>query len=137
MVYTQLRHGTLYPMRCGARVAQVSHALRGTSMKVDHQVETLGAEAPCQVEIAGKPRHPARPLGHDHVIDMRIVPEDGCGGGLNQIGDPRVRKPLSHRGDGGGRKDDVADQAKADEQDLQGSTVASSMSMTGISSLIG
>ena len=35
------------------------------------------------------------------------------------------------------REDDVADQAKADEQDVQGSIVASSMSMTGMSSLMG
>ena len=35
------------------------------------------------------------------------------------------------------KDEDVAYQAKADEEDLQGSTVASSISITGMSSLIG
>jgi hypothetical protein len=40
-------------------------------------------------------------------------------------------------GDERGGEDDVADQTGTDEQDLQGSIVASSMSMTGMSSLMG
>jgi hypothetical protein len=42
-----------------------------------------------------------------------------------------------HRGDGRRGENDVADQTQSNQQDLQGSTVASSISITGMSSLIG
>jgi hypothetical protein len=40
-------------------------------------------------------------------------------------------------GEGRGRERHVTDQAQPDEEDLQGSIVASSISITGMSSLIG
>jgi hypothetical protein len=106
-------------------------------MKVDHEIEALGAKAPREADVARKPPGAARPLGHDDFVDVRIAPDDRCGCRFDEIGNPRVREVVPHGGDGWRRKDDVANQAKADEQDLQGSTVASSMSMTGMSSLIG
>jgi hypothetical protein len=44
---------------------------------------------------------------------------------------------LPYCAQGRGGEDDVADFAEPDEQDVQSSIVASSMSITGISSLIG
>jgi hypothetical protein len=48
-----------------------------------------------------------------------------------------VREVLAQAAYGGGRKDDVADFAQPDEKNFQGSTVASSTSITGMSSLMG
>jgi hypothetical protein len=48
-----------------------------------------------------------------------------------------VRKTLPQAANGRRRKDDVANFAQPDQEDSQGSTVASSTSITGISSLMG
>ena len=94
-------------------------------------------KAPREADVVGKPPRAARTLGDDDLVDMRTATDDRCGRRFDEIGNASVREVLPHRGDGRRREDDVANQAKADEQDLQGSTVASSMSMTGMSSLIG
>jgi len=59
------------------------------------------------------------------------------GRSFDEISDARVRKLAPERADGGRREDDVADQAQANQENLQGSIVASSINITGISSLIG
>ena len=83
---------------------------------------------------------------------MTVVADDRLGGRFDQVGERGVREALLERRHRRRREDDVADQPQADEQDIQrvrddpealegskgqGSTVASSISMTGISSLIG
>lgn len=68
---------------------------------------------------------------------MGIVLNDRGRGALDQIPDGRLWIMLPQRRDGGGGEHDVADEAKPNQQDLQGSTVASSISITGMSSLIG
>ena len=76
-----------------------------------------------------------------------MVFDDRLGRRLDEITDVGVGKPSAQGADGRRREDDIADQAKPDEQNLsrmtlsvskgQGSTVASSISITGMSSLIG
>jgi hypothetical protein len=68
---------------------------------------------------------------------VRVVPDDRLRRTLDQVGEPGVRKSVSERGEGRRREDDVANEAKPDEQDVQGSTVASSINMIGMSSLMG
>jgi hypothetical protein len=58
-------------------------------------------------------------------------------GRFDEVGEVRVREMAPKRTDGGRREHDVADQAQSKQQNLQGSTVASSISMTGMSSLMG
>lgn len=48
-----------------------------------------------------------------------------------------VGKPIADGPDGRRGEDDVANLAETDQEDLQGSIVASSISMTGMSSLMG
>ena len=62
--------------------------------------------------------------GPDH---RPVVPADDSGAGV--VAPQRLQQRR--------REDDVADQAQPHEQDLQSSIVASSISMTGMSSLIG
>ena len=63
--------------------------------------------------------------------------DDGGRRGFDQIVEPRAGEVAAEGVDGGRREDDIADQPQAHQQDLQGSTVASSSSITGMSSLIG
>jgi hypothetical protein len=60
--------------------------------------------------------------------------------GFHEIGEVRAGEPAFQRAHDRRREHDVADEAQADQQQAardQGSTVASSMSITGMSSLIG
>ena len=89
---------------------------------------------------------------------MRVVRDDGRGGSLDDVGEVRVWVLLTQPADGGGREHHIADLSQAEQKnaqlmsadvrpmtrlpgtqlpDFQGSTVASSTNMTGISSLIG
>ena len=82
-----------------------------------------------------EPPQPARPLGDDDVVDVRVVANDRFGGRLDEIGDARVGKAPPERRDGRRREDDVADQAQPDEQNLHPSTplgMTLSMSRSGL-----
>ncbi len=116
-----------------------------------------GAQPSRQPQVVGDARPAARPLDDDDLVEVRVVANDRLGGGLDEIGEAGVRESLAERGDGRRREHHVADQAQPDEQNVhpstplrasprlrdlragegQGSTVASSISMIGMSSLIG
>ena len=66
-----------------------------------------------------------------------MMADDRRGRRLHQVVEARGRKAAAQGAEGRRREDDVADQAQADEEDLQGSMVASSISITGMSSLMG
>jgi hypothetical protein len=68
---------------------------------------------------------------------MGIVLHHRCGRTFHNVTDGGIRIVPAQRRNGRGREHDVANQAKPNQQELQGSTVASSISITGISSLIG
>jgi hypothetical protein len=58
---------------------------------------------------------------------------------FDEVGEVGVREPVAEAADGRRREDHVADLPQADQEDArdQGSIVASSMSITGMSSLMG
>lgn len=56
---------------------------------------------------------------------------------FDEIGDVGSRKAAAHGADRWCGEHHIADQPQPNQEDLQGSTVASSISMTGMSSLIG
>ena len=89
--------------------------------------------APCaDPGNAGTFRH------NDDLVQERITGHDRRGRRLDEIRQMRVRESVSEGPNGRRRKGDVAKEAKSDEQDPgQGSTVASSISITGMSSLMG
>jgi len=106
-------------------------------MQIDDEVVPAGSHAPDEREVVQESGEPAQPPGDDDLVQMRVALDDGRGGGPDDVGDVRVGEVASQARDGGRRKDDVADFAKPDKKNSQGSTVASSTSMTGISSLMG
>ena len=78
---------------------------------------------------------------HDHRVEMRIVAHDGGGFFLDDVRDAGIGVVAADGSDRGSREHDIADQSQPDQEDVQMpiyfSIVASSMSMTGMSSLIG
>ena len=109
-------------------------------MKIDRQIEVPRAETPAERHVVQQPADAALPRYDDHLIEQRVVCDHGRGERLDQVADVGVGKVLSKSPDCRGREDDVADFAQADEENAQmsyGSTMASSTSMTGMSSLIG
>ena len=63
--------------------------------------------------------------------------DDGLGRRFDEIGQLGGGEPAAQGANRGRGKDHVADQAQPDQEDFQGSTVASSISITGMSSLMG
>ncbi len=80
---------------------------------------------------------PRRTRRDDQFVDIGIVLDDRRRGRLDEVRDVGLGKAPAERANGRRREDDVADLPQPDQQDLQSSIVASSMSMTGMSSLIG
>ncbi len=106
-------------------------------MEIEGHVVAFPSEAAGQGDVVDDARQAARPGDFDDRVEMGTVAHDRRRPGFHEIVDPRLGEVTPERPDRGRREHDVADQAQPDEQDLQGSTVASSMSMTGMSSLIG
>ena len=106
-------------------------------MQIDGDVEALTPQPARDGHVIDKTPD-AGPAGDDdQLVQVRIAAEHGGRRRLDDIREVSRRKVAPQRVDDGGGEDDVADEAKADEKNLQGSTVASSMSMTGMSSLMG
>lgn len=106
-------------------------------MKIDDHVKSLGAKAPRDLEVVAQAGQAARPFEHQHRIQVWMVAHHGLGRRFNEVGEVGGRKPAAHGANRGRGEDHVPDQAQPDQEDLQGSTVASSISITGMSSLMG
>ncbi len=108
-------------------------------------------------EVVADPLPPARARDDDHLGEVRVAGYDRRGVAFHEVGQAGFRKRPLEGPEKRRREDHVADETQADEQYLHvsaarrqrlgcpgrrtapcyGSTVASSSSMTGISSLIG
>ena len=106
-------------------------------MEVDDEIEAGTPETRGQGEVISETTPTARALDDDDLIQMGVAAHDGFGYEFHKIRNPGVREALPQRRNRRRREDDVANEPQPDEQDLQGSTVASSISITGMSSLIG
>ncbi len=111
-------------------------------MKIDHEIEPPPAEIASDAEIVCDSSD-ARRQGHDdHLIQVGVVADDRGGGFFNEVADPGLRKTAPEGSDGRRREDHVANHPEPDQENLHrtrayGSMVASSSSITGMSSLTG
>ena len=108
-------------------------------------------QLPAERPVVAEALHPRGRSHFDELVDVGVVAHDRCGDGFHQIGQARAGKPALERPEERRREDHVADEAQTDQQDrarrlercrgsrvsVQGSTVASSINITGMSSLIG
>ena len=108
-------------------------------MQIQREIEPFPPQSARQRQIVGDPPRAARARRHDHLVEMRIMRDDGRRVTLDEIRDPGARIRPAQRPDERRREDDVADQSQANQEDLRSrySIVASSISITGMSSLIG
>jgi hypothetical protein len=105
-------------------------------VEVDDDIESCAPEAECRAKVVHNPPRSTAAAKHDQLVETGMVPEHGGGCGFDDVGEPCVgigapERPYERRGE-----DDVADEPRPNQQDLQGSIVASSISITGMSSLI-
>src|SRR2546427_6482545 len=76
--------------------------------------------------------------GHrQHFIEIRMVRQHRRGVGAREKAQPRARHRAAQGCRHGEREDLIPDAVRPDQQDIHDSLIASSMSMTGMSSLIG
>jgi hypothetical protein len=89
------------------------------------------------LEVVSQPGQAARPLDDLDRVQSGMMAHHRLGRVFHEIGDVSGRKPAAQGADRGRGEHHIADQAQPDQEDLQGSTVASSISITGMSSLMG
>lgn len=110
-------------------------------MEIDDAVEPFSAKERGQLNIVAQAGEAARTFDHDDRIEIGMVPDHRLGRRFHEIGEMRVGEAAPQGADRGRGEYHVADQAQPDKQNLQGwlygSTVASSINITGMSSLIG
>jgi hypothetical protein len=107
------------------------------TMEVDRQIVVLPPQFPAERDVGEDAADAAAPRHDDHFVEVRVGRDNRRCRRLDQVGEVRIGEPAAQGGDGRGREHDVADLPQADQQNLQGSMLASSISMTGMSSLIG
>ena len=90
-------------------------------------------------DIVEQTGYPAVSRHDDQFVDVGIPVDNRCGVGLDDVGDVGVRILPPERAEERRREDHVANRAQPDEQNAHysWSTVASSISITGMSSLMG
>ena len=106
-------------------------------MKINGEIVCMASQSTTQRDVAREPRDAAHARCNDDLVDVGAAGDDWRGGRFDEVSDVSVWKPLAQRVNGGCREYYVPDLPKTDEENLQGSTVASSISITGMSSLIG
>ena len=107
-------------------------------MKVDDEIELRGAQSPREIEVVPQPRQAARAFDDDDLVDARVMTHHRLGRSFHEVRNARVWEFPPERADGRRREHDVANQPQTDEKDVvYGSIVASSISITGMSSLMG
>jgi hypothetical protein len=83
-------------------------------MKVDRDVEVFSAQAPCEPQIAGNTRDPARAFGDDDVVQCGVVANHRLCRRFDEIRQTCSWEMTSQRAHCGRRKNHIANQAQAD-----------------------
>ncbi len=107
------------------------------AVEIDDDVVRRRAQAADELHLGAEPADAARTRRDNQLVDIGIVLDDRRRGRLDEVCDVGLWKAPPDRSNGRRREDDVPDLPQPDQQDLQSSIVASSMSITGMSSLIG
>jgi hypothetical protein len=87
-------------------------------VKVDGQIISVRAKLPDQLQVGSQPSGGRSARGENDFVEMRVAKDHRRGFFFNEVRKVGVGEAASERPDGGRREDDVADQAKADQQDL-------------------
>ena len=126
-------------MRLGARLLQVSQALRGPPCKSMARSKRPRASFHASAILLATRDRPRLRFADDQFIDMGIAVDDGRCARLDDVRDVCFGMVAPERAQQWRREYHVADRAQPDQQNphYAGITVASSISITGMSSLMG
>jgi hypothetical protein len=107
-------------------------------MKVDGRVVCGGADPPDQREVVAKAGQTSTPCCDDDFVEVGVAGDDRRGLWFHDICNVGVLKAFAQTPNGWRREYHVANLTQPDQENaVHSSIVASSMSMTGMSSLIG
>ena len=106
-------------------------------MEIDRDIERGTAQPPGGRGIIAKPPQAGPLRKFKDVVDVRVAANHRGSSRFDEVSEMCRGVAPPQRPDQRGREDHVANQAKTNQEDLQGSIVASSISITGMSSLIG
>ena len=87
-------------------------------MKINREIVSLAAQPSPERKVAEQAAQPAGARRDDHLVEMRVVDDDRRSGGLDDVGEVRIREPLPQRMDSRRGEDDVTNLSQADEQNL-------------------
>src|SRR5262249_48644626 len=90
-----------------------------------------------QPQIVEHAPNSAAAWSHDYLVEVRVVTDDRRRVSFHQVHETRQRVLTPQRAHERRREDDVANESQSQQEYVQGSIVASSINITGISSLIG
>ena len=111
------------------------------AVKIDRKIVTLAPQPPDERDIGAQAARRVRAAATITSSRCGLWRTTGCGFFFDDVGDAGVGVVAADSANGRRREHDVADEPQPDEENLQMpiyfSIVASSMSMTGMSSLIG
>lgn len=128
--FARPRHGArIHPRPAGNLVADSLGGSREPgqprtarpAVQIDHQIVMIPPQASRQPEIVRDPRETGRARRDDHFVQVRIPSDDGQCRRFHQICEVRPRKPALQRPKHRRRKDDVADEAQANQENFHGS----------------
>jgi hypothetical protein len=105
-------------------------------VQVDYEVEARPAQAPRDPKIVEQAPDAPGPRNYEELVDIRVAAHDRGSVPFDQIRQAGSRKLTLERPQHRRREHDIADETQADEKNVH-SIVASSSSITGMSSLIG
>jgi hypothetical protein len=106
-------------------------------VKIDRHIIVGASKTAADGQIVGHAPQTAPLRQHDHLVQMWVAMNNGRCGRLHGVGQVSVGVGAPQTADERRGEDDITNESGTNQKDLQGSIVASSMSMTGMSSLIG
>lgn len=108
-------------------------------MQIDRNVVAAARQSSSRIDVVREPRKAVAARNDDEFVDIGIPFDNRCGVGLDDVGDVGSRIVPTEGSDERGCENYVSNRAQSNEQyaHYSGSTVASSISITGMSSLMG
>jgi hypothetical protein len=93
-------------------------------VQIDREIEAGGAKLPRERQIVAHPVPPAAVWHHENFVEVWVGPKNRGSVGLDEIGDPGIRKASAQRSNRGRREHDVANQPWPDQEDLHGKAIS-------------
>jgi hypothetical protein len=95
------------------------------AVQIDRHVHAFGAQPPHEAGVLAPAAPAAAMVDHQGLRDQRVGVHDGGRKRFDQVEEPGIGEPPAQRANCGSRQDDIANQARPDEQDRHGVSLRS------------